>query len=257
MSASINDDFYVGYLAIPRSHKRFLQVLIPLFALSLLSLAALVAFSQRDPGNGVWNIGKLQEWVGVIETQPYPYLITTDEDGNTLSLLLVEMGKLGGGQRAEEYAGQVVRVRGFQLVRDGREMIELNLAGAEEPAIELLNEPLNLRRTEPKLLNESVQLRGEIVDTKCFLGAMKPGDGHTHRACARLCIAGGIPPTLVTPPIDGKRQYFLLADSQGQAVGQKLLGYVADPVEITGRLWQRDGLQILYLDPAAIRRIGG
>ena len=40
-------------------------------------------------------------------------------------------------------------------------------------------------------------LRGEIVDSKCYLGAMKPGDQKTHKACATLCIRGGIPPVLV------------------------------------------------------------
>ena len=40
----------------------------------------------------------------------------------------------------------------------------------------------------------SLQIEGEIVDIKCWLGRMKPGDGRTHRACGQFCIQGGIPP---------------------------------------------------------------
>ena len=41
-----------------------------------------------------------------------------------------------------------------------------------------------------------VTLVGEVVDPKCWLGDMKPGDGKAHAACARLCMEGGIPPML-------------------------------------------------------------
>jgi hypothetical protein len=32
-----------------------------------------------------------------------------------------------------------------------------------------------------------VELTGEIVDSKCFLGVMVPGSGKTHKECASLC----------------------------------------------------------------------
>jgi len=37
-------------------------------------------------------------------------------------------------------------------------------------------------------------LVGEIVDSKCFLGVMNPGQLTTHRACAIRCISGGVRP---------------------------------------------------------------
>ena len=45
----------------------------------------------------------------------------------------------------------------------------------------------------PQVLADNVTLKGEIIDPKCYLGAMKPGGGKTHKACAMRCIAGGIP----------------------------------------------------------------
>jgi hypothetical protein len=41
-----------------------------------------------------------------------------------------------------------------------------------------------------------IEVRGEIVDSKCFLGVMVPGSGKTHKDCASLCLRGGIPPAL-------------------------------------------------------------
>jgi hypothetical protein len=40
-------------------------------------------------------------------------------------------------------------------------------------------------------------LIGEIVDTKCFLGVMNPGEGKVPRECAALCLSGGIPRALL------------------------------------------------------------
>jgi hypothetical protein len=37
---------------------------------------------------------------------------------------------------------------------------------------------------------------GELVDTKCWLGVMRPATGKVHRACAARCLAGGVPPGL-------------------------------------------------------------
>ena len=38
----------------------------------------------------------------------------------------------------------------------------------------------------------AVTLTGEIVDSKCFLGVMNPGNLKPHKACAIRCISGGI-----------------------------------------------------------------
>ena len=41
-----------------------------------------------------------------------------------------------------------------------------------------------------------MDVKGEIVDPKCFFGVMKPGEGKPHKDCAIRCILGGIPPVL-------------------------------------------------------------
>jgi hypothetical protein len=46
-------------------------------------------------------------------------------------------------------------------------------------------------------------LVGEIVDSKCYLGIMNPGETNPHRECAALCIGGGIPPLIIAHDADG------------------------------------------------------
>ena len=96
----------------------------------------------------------------------------------------------------------------------------------------------------------NIKLRGEIYDSKCALGVMKPGYGKPHRSCAIRCIAGGIPPILRVANKTGTANYFLLLDKNGKPVNNQVLDFVADQVQICGRLEQQDDWMAVYLDPA-------
>lgn len=87
-------------------------------------------------------------------------------------------------------------------------------------------------------------LVGEIVDTKCYLGAMKPGRGKPHRDCASLCIRGGIPAALLVRTENGERRLVHLV-SLGRPVGAEVLDFVGPPVEVTGLLRREDGRLLL------------
>ena len=100
-------------------------------------------------------------------------------------------------------------------------------------------------------------LVGEIVDSKCYLGVMRPGRRRAHRACAALCIRGGIPPLLVTRRPGGERWHLLLTAPGGGPVGDAVLEVVAEPVVITGQVTRRGNLYYLAAGPEAIRRHGG
>jgi hypothetical protein len=98
-------------------------------------------------------------------------------------------------------------------------------------------------------------LRGEIVDSKCHLGVMNPGERRTHRACAKLCIRGGIPPMLWCEDKDGNVRRLLLVDLDGRAVNDRVVELVGDPVEMDGDVTQIDDILLLRIDPALIRRL--
>ena len=99
-----------------------------------------------------------------------------------------------------------------------------------------------------------VTLMGEIVDSKCFWGVMKPGNLKPHRACAVRCISGGIPPLFLVRDEDGETRQFLLVGAAGEPVNDRILDRIAEPLEITGRLTRRGDLLILSADPDTYRR---
>ncbi len=96
---------------------------------------------------------------------------------------------------------------------------------------------------------------GEIVDSKCFLGVMNPGQLTPHRACAIRCISGGVPPVLLVRQRDGPAIYLLLVSAEGKPVNKQVLDMVAEPLEITGEVERQGELLILRADPATYRKL--
>jgi hypothetical protein len=98
-------------------------------------------------------------------------------------------------------------------------------------------------------------LRGEIVDTKCYLGAMKPGAGRPHKECATLCISGGVPPCLLFCDEQGNARTALLLDPSGGPLSPDAFPFIADPVEVVGDLEEQGGLLRLRVSPGNITRL--
>lgn len=244
------DEFYVGYLPVPASQRVFLRVALPaVLWLMMAAVAMFVAGMERDPGGGVW-LDQTETFTGLLVVDPYARLLVVDEDGSVSSLFVVEAGKLGGGARAERFSGVAVRITGTRLEREGRKMIALSPG---DGAIAESGDAPDIVRASPDA--RTVSIAGEIVDFKCYLGAMKPGDGKTHRVCATLCVRGGIPPVLVTTAASGARSYYVLVGPSGQALNFDVLGFIAEPVRVTGDVQTRDGVLFLRTDPAGIERL--
>ena len=80
-------------------------------------------------------------------------------------------------------------------------------------------------------------LAGEILDAKCWFGAMRPGYGKTHKACAALCARGGLPLAFCQLDVCGDgAEAPLLLDQYGRPFGREVLPHIADPVVLNGRL---------------------
>lgn len=84
-------------------------------------------------------------------------------------------------------------------------------------------------------------LRGEVMDAKCWLGVMRPGQGKTHRACATLCLIGGIPPLFAVKTPGGYAAY-VLTDRDGGPAGPRWSAWAGLPSEVQGFVERRDGL---------------
>jgi hypothetical protein len=225
--------------------------------LVVAALAVLVAASQRDPGDGVWDLSKQNTFTGILLNGPYPMLCMTDpSSGSQRMVLLVGDGKYGVAERVGALGGKAVTVRGNLVQRDAWTMLSIDEADADAIAAA---EGRGSRGEPPRSVSVgSVSLRGQIIDPKCFLGAMKPGDGKTHKACATLCIRGGIPPAFFTLDASGSPVYYLLVDAAGAALaGDSLaavLPFVADDIDLAGQVESIADLKVLRLDESSLRR---
>jgi len=252
--------FYVGYAALPRRHRVFLLIALPIALAGLALGAAGLALDQPDWGTGFWETGAAREFRGTITLEPYPVLHTTGGEVPA-SYLLVEMGKFGSADRftkMPEIDGATVSIRGRELHRDGRRMIEIDPDHpALGPPVAVL--PADRPAVPPHRENapDAVTLRGEIVDSKCYLGAMKPGAGRGHKACATLCISGGIPPVLVVRDGDAAPVYYLLTDPGGEGLSGSglsvLLPMIAEQIEVRGTPGHLGSWRTLRIDPGQFK----
>jgi len=251
--------FYIGYEPkAPADVASWVRISVVLLFVVLIVVAVTASTQQErfDPGFFEW--GTVRDFRGVVEERPYPALYVerrgTSPRGAGFSRLdLVAVGKIGAASAVEGLDGQVVDVRGTLIYYQGRTMIELAGDGVTASEDDALVGRFAASQRVPEDLGEQT-LTGEIVDSKCFLGVMKPGRSKPHRACATRCIGGGIPPVLLVENVAGDTELFLLVGADGRAINQEVLPYVAEPIVITGRVRRQGKFLVLESEPANYRR---
>lgn len=250
MSAPSNDDeFYVGYLRMPRRLAFLVAGLIALIVVLVAVDLALIARLQQAAGPGTWAETD-QTFDGHLTREPYPILWVT-ENGKPSAHLLVADSKRSADTVLDAAAGPVT-ITGKLVARDdvaGVKMIEMAAGGltstAAQPPTDLPAESLG-----------AATLKGEIVDSKCWLGVMRPGAGRVHKGCATVCILGGIPPVLVTRDAQGRMQGYVLTDADGKAIVPNVIqDAIGDPVSLSGQIERKGGLLFMKADLATLRRL--
>jgi hypothetical protein len=243
----MSDEFFVGYLPTPPGIRSFSLAVAAALLLGAAGVAWGAASFQRSPGAS--DRGKA-ELTGLYLAAPYGHLRWLDEGGEVRHTLLTVQRKFGARDHAA-FDGQTVTIKGLLLERDDQQLLELS--AAPEPARLPPQEAMALK-VDPEPLGE-VTVSGEIVDSKCYMGRMRPGNERAHRACAQLCVRGGIPPVLISRRPGAAAEHYLLAGPGGAPINQEVLPWVAEPVRITGALSRVGDLQILELDPETIERL--
>lgn len=259
----MKDEFYIGYYPnAPKGIARTVQITIGVVVVAICITALVIVKSEIGFANSQFEYGTLTELEGVLYRKPVPMLrVNTgkDADGNTLykSLLLVNFSKFGAESLLTAYTQKgfsesesTVKLRGTLIYYDGVTVMELTEQENALLEVKKANNPIRLR----KEMGE-INLEGEIVDTKCYFGAMKPGESIPHRDCAIRCISGGIPPVFAVKNQKGETNYMLLTDQNGNAVNDKILQYVGIPVRLKGKLNQIDEWFILKVNPTDIHEL--
>ncbi|SLN10383.1 hypothetical protein ROJ8625_00207 [Roseivivax jejudonensis] len=245
--------FFVGYLGLPRG-LRFMTLAL---AVSLLIggglLATVIARAKDDPGPGTFRFDYGRQTVtGIVALTPTPILHVTKgsehiEAGRTL--MLSGQGKNGALLRARALEGRLANASGILLTRGDLDMMQLVCGeaglGPADGDAPMAPEPEDLGRWE---------LAGEICDGKCAAGAMRPGTGIAHKACASLCILNGLPPVFIsTRPIEGET-FLLIAGTPEDPMPPELYDWVAEYVALKGQIVRHGDLLVLDIDTATLER---
>ena len=250
----MSKDFYIGYLPkMPATIKRAVKPTAIFLVIIGVLAAAVIAISQGQFANSVFEFGNVREFRGSIQAEPVPFLLVerTEKNNGLPSFFrypLVGEGKYSVGDLTE-FNRKEVSFSGTLIYRDGIRMIEV-VGGSIKKG------PTDSEKAfeEPVDLGEKT-LRGEIIDSKCYLGVMNPGDKKAHRSCAVACLRGGVPALYVVKDESGKKSELWLVSEQGKSVNDEVLDYVAEPVEVSGQV-TRQGDQLFFsIDPKKITRL--
>jgi len=227
-------DFFIGWEGrLPARATEWMRALLAGVVAGFLLLGLGLARAIDDPGGGGGS-GQEETLEGVQTALPYP-TVTTGA-GRTVMLS-------GGGKDGAAFDpaldGQAVQATGYILRRGALEMLQVGEAvqpGAA-PLAAVAVERLGVWR-----------ITGEICDGKCLAGAMRPGTGTAHRACANLCVSWGVPPTFAaTRPVAGQR-HLLLGDPAGGPLSGRFRDLTARPVTLEGVVERRGDLLVFRPD---------
>lgn len=249
------EEFFIGYAPpMPPRLGRFVsRVVIGIGCFVFIAAVTLASGHLRLEG-GTFEFGHPESFSGTIVERPYPALRLEGVDSNVEpSPLLVAPGKHGAEALVRGLEGRQITLAGTRIQRGAHTMIEVD--------------PASLRRRVPEaasvedtaLLEQSdkaaVELTGEIVDSKCFLGVMVPGSGKTHKECASLCLRGGIPPALYVQDRTGHSSLLLLVGQTGEPIGARAIEAAGEAISLAGSIQRQGGWLVLRTDPTFWRRV--
>jgi len=254
-AAPAGRDFFIGWApAAPRALRPFLASASVLVVLLFLGLGALLGGVADDPartgfalapGQAPFTLPESETVSGRFVAAPYPRLVLPPDAQHPhgRSMLLAGGGKYGLPEAYAALDGRMVRASGFMTARGSLAM----LATDDLPIV--LDEPAPA--SPPVQPLGRWRLTGEICDGKCASGAMRPGTGLAHRACAVLCIAGEIPPVFVTTAPVAGHSFLLLAGPDGGPMSPALRDRIGLRIRLDGALERRGDILVFRADPAS------
>lgn len=250
------DEMFIGWARAPAVDRRFLLGALPLGLAGAGGAGWLIASALDDPGAGAWLTDATHRVTGVLTTAPYPMIRVADRSApfGLRTVLLVAQGKCTSALEFGGNEASAITASGVLIQRKERRMLEV--PPLLEKWLEPADAPASAGLAEPP--TESLgkhRLSGAIMDSKCFLGVMRPGRGKTHKACASLCIRGGIPPSFWVRTKDGRESVLLMTDAKGGPMPMDILPLVADPVEAEGEIVRVGDLLQFRADAGAYRRL--
>ena len=255
----MSNEFYIGWMPkAPGSFARRVKKFIVGLIILLVAVAILLSRSQKKFGSGNFEFGKLTEIRGVYFSKPVPCVkVVNGKDifGNSsyITIPLLGFGKMGAEgvigdiekEKSTSLNQKEITLKGTLLYNDGKLLMQID--SNDKPLMAIGKEADGSLLPHTENLGE-MQIKGEIVDPKCYFGVMKPGEGKPHKDCAIRCILGGVSPVLRVTDKAGAANYYLLAGANGERMNEAVKNFVAEPVTVHARAVKQDDWIVLYVD---------
>jgi len=257
------DSFYIGWSEqLDEDQKKAIKKFIMITSSLAVLFVTLFTYKQHRIANSAYLYAHQETYSGIINTKPFPhltYISGNDPYGNPVYSVvpLVNAFKFGATEIIQKFLMQhpsgEAKIKGTVINRydDSTKTFVLELTSGENAITSARGYSVRRIKEIPAGI---VKLRGEIIDPKCYIGAMNPGQGKTHRSCAIRCISGGIMPMLVYRE-NGKEKYVVVLGPNKEPINNKLLQYVAEPVELTGQLVHYYNRDYICIRPEEIIRL--
>lgn len=246
----IDDEFFIGYEPpMPPRLARFVMTVVIVMTGAIATWAVTLASGHVRLEGGTFEFGHPRRFAGTIVERPYPALQIDGADPNgSPRLILVAPGKHGADELVRGLDGRHVTLTGTRIQRGTRAMVEI------EPGSIVRDEGSDSRLSAVAIATGTfaegpITLRGEIVDSKCFLGVMVPGAGKTHKDCASLCLRGGIPPAFYVQDKSGESVVLLLTGPSGEPIGVQAVELAGEAIDLSGAVERQGGWLVLRTDP--------
>jgi len=239
--------FFIGWSRdVPRSIRHFMLIVSAAVFLGAAIAGFGIGVAAPDPGTGDYQFPEVT-LTGVIAARPQPILrLAPDETHKTAhAVLLSSEGTNGAQDVVADLDGKRVEIRGLLIKRGAVDMLEIaQIKPADGPVAAVPAPPIALGRW---------RVTGEICDGKCYTGAMRPGSGLAHKACAGICFVGGVPALFVsTGPIEGS-SFLLIVDKTTGTFSPAFRDLTALRIAIEGEVERVDDLLIFRADPATAK----
>jgi methionine sulfoxide reductase heme-binding subunit len=235
------EPFYIGWRKKPVvMHVTAKRIAWATAAVAALGVFAAAAALQNPFDAGVFEFGTIRSFQGVLRAEPVPHLASLAPSGAAGPAILVSgEGKFGVPPALmAAHDGQHVEFNGTLIAREGMTMVQM-----DDPGSFRVLDPARLPARDDTDLGRVV-LEGELVDTKCFFGVMRPATGKVHRGCAVRCLSGGVPPGVLVRDGEGNGRVILLAGPPGRPLDYDV-EWAARMVRASGALQMHRGIPVL------------
>lgn len=228
-----------------------LQTVLAVLLVACPVYMGLMAYAQAKPDRGRFESGITRTVEGVLYTSPVPsvYVVAdgpADAAPQGYHILLASDEKFGIPPEWSEFDGKKISVTGSAMYR--REIMMLLVDRDILPTV-LGNPDVDELRPDSQDYG-SIRVVGELVDTRCYLGAMRPATGKVHKACAIRCLSGGVPPGILVQEEFGSTVIFLAG--KGTNPLKYDISWAGQSIEAFGALHRFNGFSAIFADTVSL-----